>query len=82
MRLLRTAEGDFVNVEKIVCLGEEAGGWVAILEGGDEVALARYYSAPGHIERELPDLIAASRGARAAASRDADCPSDACCCEA
>jgi hypothetical protein len=79
MRLLRTAEGDFVNVEKIVRLGEEAEGWVAILEGGEEVGSPRYYSAPGRVERELPDLIAASRGAPALASRGADCASDACC---
>jgi hypothetical protein len=69
MRLLRTAAAGFVNAEKIVSLGEEADGWVAILEGGEEVALARYYSAPGRVERELPDLVAASRGTPAAAWR-------------
>jgi hypothetical protein len=47
MRLLRTAAAGFVNAEKVVRLGEEVDCWVAILEGGEEVALARYYSAPG-----------------------------------
>jgi hypothetical protein len=79
MRLLRTAAAGFMNAEKIVRLGEEADGWVAILEDGEEVALARYYSAPGRVERELPDLVAASRGTPAALSRGADCASDACC---
>ena len=76
MRLLRTAADGFVNAEKIVRLGEDADGWVAILADGEEVALARYYSAPGRVERELPDLIAASRGV----SADANCAYDACCC--
>lgn len=80
MRLIRTAEGGFVNAEKIVRLREEADGWVAILADGEEVVLALYYSAPGRIGRELPDLIAASAlGAPAALSGGADCPSDACC---
>jgi hypothetical protein len=39
MRLLRTAAAGFVNAEKIIRLGEGADGWVAILEGGEEVAL-------------------------------------------
>jgi len=81
MRLLRTAADGFVNAEKIVRLGEEADGWVAILEGGKEVALAPYYSAPGRVERELPNLIAALGGVLAA-PRDADCAYDACCCGA
>jgi hypothetical protein len=80
MRLLRTATDGFVNAEKIVRLGEEADGWVAILADGEEVALAPYYSAPGRVERELPDLIATSRGAPAAASGGgAGCAPDACC---
>jgi hypothetical protein len=78
MRLLRTAAAGFVNAEKIVRLRDETEGWVAILEGGEEVALARYYSAPGRIERELPEPIAASRGASAVAA-DVGCASDACC---
>ena len=79
MRLLRTAADGFLNVEKIVRLCDEAEGWVAILTDGEEVALAPYYSAPGRVERELPDLIAASRGSPFPALRDASCPSDACC---
>jgi hypothetical protein len=59
MRLLRTAAGGFINAAKIVRLADEreqAESWVAILDDGDEVALAPYYSAPGRIERDLPDL--------------------------
>jgi len=55
----------------IVRPGEEVDGWVAILADGEQVALAPYYSAPGRVERELPDLMAASRGAPATAARDA-----------
>jgi hypothetical protein len=67
MRLLRTASGGFLNVDRIERLdepGDAADGWVAILDDGEEVVLARYYSAPGRIERELPDLVPVSRGDR------------------
>ena len=61
MRLIRTAAGGFLNVHKIVRLADErataADSWVAICADGDEIPLAAYYSAPGRIERELPDLV-------------------------
>jgi hypothetical protein len=82
MRLLRTAAGGFINAARIVKLLDERGqavdSWVAICEDGDEIALARYYSAPGRIERDLPDLVlAASRGRAAVAP--IECRSAACC---
>jgi hypothetical protein len=63
MRLLRTADGGFINAVKIVRLADErgapaGGGWVARLDDGEEVALASYYSAPGRVERDLPHLCA------------------------
>jgi hypothetical protein len=63
MRLVRTVAGGFLNVEKIQRLvderGQAADSWVAICENGEDAALARYYSAPGRVERELPDLVRA-----------------------
>lgn len=59
MRLIRTAAGGFLNVERIARLidaRDMAEGWVAVCGDGEEVALAAYYSAAGCIERELPDL--------------------------
>jgi hypothetical protein len=83
MRLLRTAAGGFINAERIVRLADERGGvddsWIAVLDDGKEVALAPYYSAPGRIERELPDLMVASASALLVV---AGCGSEACCCEA
>jgi hypothetical protein len=67
MRLLRTAAGGFLNVEKIVRLiderGDAADSGVAICENGEEAAPARYYSAPDRVERELPDLVLAASAA-------------------
>jgi hypothetical protein len=85
MRLLRTAAGGFLNVEKIERLdepSETAEGWVAILDDGEEVVLARYYSAPGRIQRELPDLVQASRGdrRRPAIAMPRNCPAEGSCC--
>jgi hypothetical protein len=86
MRLLRTAGGGFLNVEKIVRLADERGdaadGWIAVLGDGDEVVLARYYSAPGRIERELPDLMLASDGERRrpATPMNFGCPAEVRCC--
>jgi hypothetical protein len=61
MRLLRTANGGFINSEKILRLADERGGdadaWVAILDEGEKVALAGYYSLQGRVERELPDIM-------------------------
>ena len=84
MRLLRTADGGFINAEKIVRLADErgdaaGGGWIALLGDGEEVALAPYYSTPGRIERDLPHLVARSAPAPMAV---ADCASETCCCEA
>ena len=60
MRLLRTSAGGYVNATRIMRLADERDGkadaWVAILDDGEEIALAPYYSAPGRIERELPDI--------------------------
>jgi hypothetical protein len=82
MRLLRTAAGGFINAERIVSLADERGGhangWIALLGDGEEVALASYYSAPGRIERDLPDLMGASASAPMLV---AGCGSG-CCCEA
>ena len=85
MRLLRTASGAFLNVEKIERLDEPsdaADGWVAILDDGEEVALAPYYSAPGRIERELPDLVPVPRveRTRTATPMRPHCPAEASCC--
>ena len=82
MRLLRTADGGFINAEKIVRLVDErgataGGGWIALLGDGEEVALSSYYSAPGRIERTLPHLASAS-----VPMAIADCASETCCCEA
>jgi hypothetical protein len=58
MQLLRTAAGGFINAERIVRLaderGEDAGSWmIAVLDDGEEVALAVYYNAPGRVERPV-----------------------------
>jgi hypothetical protein len=82
MRLLRAAAAGFVNAARIVRLVDERGGeadaWVAICEDGDEIALDRYYSASGRIERDFPDLVAASGGGLTAAPL-VECRSTACC---
>ena len=61
MRLVRTAAGGFVNVEKIERLVDErseaAASWIAICADGEEIPLAPYYSAPGRAERELQGLV-------------------------
>jgi hypothetical protein len=85
MQLLRTAAGGFINAARIVRLaderGGEAGGWVAILDEG-EVALAPYYSAPGRVERDLPDLAPTATTRRPAlAPMPADCSAGICCYE-
>ena len=82
MRLLRTAAGGFINAVKIVRLADErtaptGGGWVALLDDGEDVALAPYYSAPGRIERDLPHLMPVS-----APMVVTDCAAETCCCEA
>jgi hypothetical protein len=84
MRLLRTIAGGFLNVEKIVRLidgrGAPADSWVAICENGKEAALARYYSAPGRVERELPDLVLAGERRRPAPPMNFGCPAEVRCC--
>ncbi len=73
MRLLRTAAGGYINAATIVRLADGGDdGWIAVLDGGEEVALASYYSAPGRVERDLPELVPMSAPA-------AGCVSDACC---
>ncbi len=86
MLYLRTASGTFINAAGIVELkqrGDQAEVWVAVRGDGQEFALARYYSTPGRLERELPHLLPA-RGALPSrpaptASAMADCSADACC---
>ena len=82
MRLLRTDAGGFINAARILRLADEraedAGSWITVLDDGEAVALAAYYSMPGLIERDLPDLVVAL----ASAPVVADCGSYACCCEA
>jgi hypothetical protein len=72
--------GGFINAERIVRLADERGGhsngWIALLGDGEEVALASYYSAPRRIERDLPDLAAASVSVPLVV---ADCGSGSCC---
>ena len=79
MRLLRTAADGFINAARIARLADEreraSNGWVATLDNGEEIARSRYYSAPGRIERELPDLAAMP----ASMPMAADCPSERCC---
>jgi hypothetical protein len=64
MRLVRTADGGFLDVAKIERLvderGEAAASWNAILGDGEEIALAPYYSAPGRTECELQHLVTAN----------------------
>ena len=60
MLYLRTASGRFIDAASIVELtrrGDQAKVCVAICRDGQEVALARYYSTPGQVERELPHLL-------------------------
>ena len=81
MRLLRTAAGGFINAAKIVRLAadrEQAASVVAVLDDGDEVALAHYYSTPGRIERDLPDLVVAASG-DGLVPVPFECRSTACC---
>jgi hypothetical protein len=84
MRLVRTAAGGFLNVEKIVRLiderGDAADSWVAICENGEEAALAPYYSAPGRVERELPGLLLAGERRRPAPPTNFGCPAEVRCC--
>ena len=84
MRLLRTAAGGFINAAKIVRLADEreqAAAVVAVLDDGAEVALAPYYSAPGRIERDLPELAPTVGRRPALAPIPADCSAAACCFE-
>jgi hypothetical protein len=77
MRLLRTADGGFINTQRIVRLADErqqADTWIAVLADGEEVALAPYYSAPGRVKRELADIAVMP------ASVSIDCNSEVCCC--
>jgi len=78
MRLLRTADGGFINTQRIVRLADErqqADTWIAVLADGEEVALAPYYSAPGRVERELADIAVVP-----ALGSMVDCNSEVCCC--
>jgi hypothetical protein len=91
MLYLRTASGTFINAARIVELappGDPAEVWVAVCSDGQDIPLARYYSAPGRVERELPHLLPAggpvalpSRQASRAAAvpAPADCSATACC---
>ena len=84
MRLVRTAAGGFLNVAKIERLADERGdaadSWVAICADGEAAALAQYYSAPGRVERELPDLVLAGERRRPAPPVNFGCPAEVRCC--
>ena len=86
MLYLRTASGTFIDAASIVELtrrGDQTKVCVAICRDGQEVALARYYSTPGRVERELPHLLpvrASHRPFRAATIPGAaDCSATGCC---
>ncbi len=60
MVYLRTADGRFIAAATIVRLADrraEADCWVAVRGDGEQVELARFFSAPGRIERDLPHLL-------------------------
>jgi hypothetical protein len=63
MRLVRTAGGRFINVEKIERLvderGEEAGSWTAICADGKEIPLAELLQRAWAHQRELQHLVTA-----------------------
>jgi hypothetical protein len=87
MLYLRTAAGTFINAASIVELTQrrdQAESWVAVCGDGQELPLARYYSAPGRVERELPHLLRAREAIalpirRAVAAATPDCSATACC---
>jgi hypothetical protein len=86
MLYLRTASGRFINAASIVELtqhGDQAEVWVAIRSDGPEVPLARYFSAPGRVERELPHLLPGREAvvlpSRHASRAAADCSAAVCC---
>jgi len=65
MIYLRTASGSFLKAEDIVGLAPEHGedgkiiGWMAVSGDGSTTPLARFYGAPGRVERALPHLFLA-----------------------
>jgi hypothetical protein len=79
-----TRSEKLAHVEKIVRLiderGDTADSWVAICDNGEEAALARYYSAPGRVERELPDLVLTGERRRPAPPMNVACPVEVRCC--
>jgi len=86
MLYLRTASGTFIDAASIVELtrrGDQTKVCVAICRDGQEVALARYYSTPGRVERELPHLLPARASHRpfrtATLPAATDCSATDCC---
>jgi hypothetical protein len=77
MRLLRTAAGEFINAAAIVRLQRDGAGWLAILDDGDEILLAPYYSASGRIEQDFAHLV--QWQAAVAAPATAVCQAEDCC---
>ncbi len=74
MVYLRTADGRFIAATSIVRLADrraESKCWVAVRGDGEQVELARFFSAPGRIERDLPHLLPERPGSA--------CTAEACC---
>jgi hypothetical protein len=70
MVYLRTASEAFVKADAIVGLTPQHGedgaivGWMAVRGDGSTTPLARFYGAPGRIEKALPHLFKAPTAAR------------------
>src|SRR4051794_38112001 len=75
MVYLRTASGAFLNAENIVGLAPQHGGdgkivgWNAVRADGSTTPLARFYGAPGRVEKALPHLFPAPAPAAALGRR-------------
>ena len=74
MLYLRTADGGFVKDASITRLRRGDGaGWIATRRDGSEVALARFFSAPGRVEEQLQHLLPCPEDVLASRSADAPC---------
>jgi hypothetical protein len=74
MLYLRTADGGFVKDASIARLRrDEADAWIATRRDGSEVALARFFSAPGRVEEHLPHLLPCPEAVLPSRNADAPC---------
>lgn len=74
MLYLRTADGRFVRDTSITQLRRDEGaGWIATRRDGSEVILARFFSAPGRVEEQLPHLLPCPEAVLASRSADSPC---------